>query len=921
MKRRKVLAMLMTAVMTFTSVAPETALVAFAEGEEVAAEDEDVVVEELPFDLKGMPEDYVLSEEQLEMKAAMKENDVLGTFAALTEGVDYEEGTVFFLADTEEEAQTVADAYNSKLISFENGIAVAELPETLTVEQALTVAQDPAYLMPVVEPNYIRYLIGDEDDSVEEFELGELEAETMAATEAHKSAWESFVQGGKLANPDPYIKDPSMSDYQWMHDMIGTYDAWGTTMGKADITVAVLDTGVLPDHPDLGGRVKQVSVSDIPVTLYTSDHGTHVAGIIGATAGNGQGGTGIAPNVSIRSYGVFRSRVINGETHVGSADADWLIALADCAANKVPIANMSLGGPYYSAQAQTKIKQIANAGVNIIVAMGNDGSNLKSYPACYDGVISVSSVNPKGKASSFTTYGKDADICAPGSHIMSCDNPKAADYDKKNADSTGYYTVMSGTSMATPVVAGVCALYMSQYGVQKPADMLKILQKNATKTSSKQIGKIVNVGKMFGSGAKAKAKKNDDNILTFDIEGADEGAYVVYTTDGTEPSLVDGQIFNGQVFDGAVEFDASKDVVVVKSIVVTATGEIGEVETASFAASDKNEEEIVNAKAASIVVSGDNGRVANNSARIFTTNVPNTAYDDTVITLSAPSSVSWSVDKKGAKVVEVVTAEGASTVVKALKTGKATVTAKASDGSTAKIKIEVIVPASSISITPDGDPGADFAGEIAIGKSRNVELVLGNTYGTPTVKNVKWDFQVAGGKTEAAKNSKAVKISNKGKLSINKKNWAKAGLPSDTSILVTAETTDGTGLVAVAEYQVWEPAKEFTPCVINASTLTPVHIGAKNIKLTGSWFNNDTDTYSVYMGVITEKEITYKSDITITSSNPAFAGAKFAGRLKYGSKFIYVYTVYAGEKSHGKAKITLTLNDGSKKKAAITFSH
>ncbi|MBQ9867767.1 MAG: S8 family serine peptidase [Lachnospiraceae bacterium] len=916
MKRRKVLAMLMTAVMTFTSVAPQTALVANAEDGE-----EDVVVEELPFDLKGMPDGYTLSEEQLEMKAAMKEHDVLGTFAGLTEGVDYEEGTVIFLAETEEEAQAVAEAYNSELVRFEYGVAVAKLPETLTVEQALTVAEDPAYLMPVVAPNYISYLIDDADESVEDFDLGEFESETMAATEAHKSAWESFVQGGKLANPDPYIKNPAISEYQWMHDMIGTYEAWGANMGKAEITVAVLDTGVLPDHPDLKGRVTQVPVSDIPVTLYTSDHGTHVAGIIGASAGNGQGGAGIAPNVSIRSYGVFRYFGTGSNKSAGSDDADWLIALGDCAANKVPIANMSLGGPSYSPVTQQKIKQIANQGVNIIVAMGNDGSNLKSYPACYDGVISVSSINPSGKASSFTTYGKDADICAPGSHIMSCDNPKADDYKKENADSTGYYTIMSGTSMATPVVAGVCALYMSQYGVQKPADMLKILQKNANKTSSKQIGKIVNVSKMFASGAKAKAKSDDNKVFTFDIEGADEGAYVVYTTDGTEPALVDGQIFNGKVFEGAVEFDQTQSVVVVKSIVVTASGEIGDVETASFAVSDKNEGEIVGAKAAPIAVSGDNNRVANNSARIYTTNVAQTAFDDTQITLTAPSSVKWSVSKKDAKVVEVVTAEGNSTVIKAIKTGKATVNAVAADGSKAKVKIEVIVPASSINITPDGNAGGDSAGQIAIGKSKTVELVLGNTYGTPSVKNVEWDFQLPNGKTEAAKNSKAVKISNKGKLSINKKNWAKAGLPSETSILVTAKTTDGTNLSATAVYQVWEPAKEFTSCILNANTGMIGNIGAKNIRITGNWYNNDSGTYRMYMGVITDKKITRKTDITITSSNPSFAGAKFAGMDTYNGKYVYFYYVFAGEKSKGKAKITLTLNDGSKKKAAITFSH
>ena len=914
MKRRKVLALFTTAVMTFTSVAPETALFALAEDDEVVA---DVEAEELPFDLKGMPEGYTLSAEQLEMKAAMKDHDVLGTFTELTEGVDYEADTVICLAETEEEAQAIAEAYNSELVHFELGVGRIKLSEKITMQQALSVAEDPAYLMPVIAPNYVNQLI-DNAESEEEItfeELQEFISESAATTDVHTSSWEKYVQKGGLAKPDTYLQDPSSTYYQWMHDMIGTYDAWDASTGNA-ISVAVLDTGVLKDHPDLSGRVEQVPVNGIKVDTYTSSHGTHVAGIIGATAGNGVGVAGVAPNVKIYSYNVF--------TDEGAADADWMAALNSCAQKGIPIANMSLGGPVYNPLAQQVINNVTAAGVNVVVAMGNDYSNLKSYPAVYDNTISVSSVNPKGEKSVFSTYGKDADVCAPGTHIMSCYNPKSLDLEeeKKSSyiDSTGYYGIMSGTSMATPVVSGICALYMSKFGPQKTSAMLKVLQKNATKTSSKQIGKIVNVKNMFASSAKAKAKSDDNRVFSFDIEGADEGAYVVYTTDGTDPSLVDGQIFNGQKFDGAAEFDTSKSVVVVKSIVVTAAGEIGDIEMASFAVAGNIDNEVAAAKSAPIAVTGDYGRVVDNKAYIFTTNVPNTKYDDTVLTLTAPSSVKWSVDGKGAKVVEVATAEGTSTVIKGLKTGKATIVAEGPDKSKTKIKIEVIIPASSISITPDGSAGADYAGHIAIGKSVTAGLVLGNTYGNPSVKKVEWDYVVPASEAlnTAAHNNKAVKISSKGKISINKKAWEKSGL-GETTIVVMAKTTDGTGLTAVAEYKVWKPASKFKTVIINPNTGT--YKEAKKIRV-GRFTNNGDGVSYALVGVVTEKKIETKSDFLVTSSNPNFAGAKFfvAGTCSEG--YMYVFQVFAGRKtSSGSAKITITLNDGSKKKASITLSH
>ncbi|MCR5250657.1 MAG: S8 family serine peptidase [Lachnospiraceae bacterium] len=581
MKRRKVLSMFMTAVLTFSSVLPQGTLVALAEGEDeikTVAEEGDV----LPFGLAGMPAGYRLSEEQLNMKQELKDHDVLTELAGMTEGVDYNAAEVITLADSEEEAQLIADAYNATLTCYANGVAELKLPEELSVADALSVAMSYEYAMPVVEPNYRTYL--------EEPVSGDASLEfnpTLGGSAAAKKdegvnyGWTEWVTGDYenlplFTNPDEFLRDPSVAEYQWMHDAIGTWRAWRSTMGDPSIRVAVIDTGVNPNHPDLAGRVQQIKVNDIDPSVYYSSHGTHVAGIIAASADNGIGVAGVAPDVNIVSLDIFKWSDDYNDCYCETAEE--CRALQICIDEKIPVANMSIGGFGYSALAAEKMKAAHDAGVSVFVAMGNENSNAKSYPAAYDGAIAVASTNVGGVRSFFSNFGDWCAIAAPGTDIMSCYNPLSID-DEEGEE----YGLMSGTSMATPVAAGVAALYMSKVGVIAPDEMRDVMQKNAGKCSSKQIGAgIVNVGAMFANNeVTPEIGDYNEGFVAITTKTVDDNAKIVYTLDGKKPAVKAGAVTYGTVYEDDIDLTSypSESKVTINALVISSQGKVSSVVT------------------------------------------------------------------------------------------------------------------------------------------------------------------------------------------------------------------------------------------------------------------------------------------------------------------------------------------------------
>ncbi|WP_135854541.1 S8 family peptidase [Halorussus salinus] len=234
----------------------------------------------------------------------------------------------------------------------------------------------------------------------------------------------------------------------WGHDRIDAERAHGCAQG-AGADVAILDTGIDGNHPDLeanlgaGGYAVQCSSYSAECTYDWGDdngHGTHCAGIVGAVD-NGRGILGVAPKATLHSVKVLGA---NG----GGSYSDIASGIEYVADQGWDVANLSLGGSASSA-VEDACRYAYDNGVLLVAAAGNSGpcSDCVGYPAAYDECVAVSATTRSDSLSTFSSTGPEIEIAAPGSDIYS-------------TYVGGGYRSLSGTSMAAPLVSGVGALLM-----------------------------------------------------------------------------------------------------------------------------------------------------------------------------------------------------------------------------------------------------------------------------------------------------------------------------------------------------------------------------------------------------------------------------------------------------------------------------
>ncbi|MFJ7848260.1 S8 family serine peptidase [Peribacillus sp. NPDC097224] len=260
-----------------------------------------------------------------------------------------------------------------------------------------------------------------------------------------------------------YIPTDSGYSKQWYAKKINMDTAWDLTKGSPDIKVAVIDAGIQATHPELKDHIIMPfnAVTGSNKTLPSNDHGTHVAGIIGASL-NGKGIAGIAPNIKIIPVNVFSENeadiftIIDGIDYAVKSGAD--------------IINLSLTMEDYTEVLDYSIQSAWKKGILIVAAAGNEDTKTEQYPAALDHVLGVSATTKQDKKADFSNYGTSIDLAAPGLDIYS-------------TVPWNSYDVMSGTSMAAPVVSGVSALVLSKNPFLTPAEVADILQ-----TSSKDLG-------------------------------------------------------------------------------------------------------------------------------------------------------------------------------------------------------------------------------------------------------------------------------------------------------------------------------------------------------------------------------------------------------------------------------------------------
>lgn len=210
--------------------------------------------------------------------------------------------------------------------------------------------------------------------------------------------------------------------------------------------VCIIDTGYNLGHPDLPGTNDGVTGigNNSAVGNWYNDgngHGTHVAGTI-AAYDNSEGVIGVYPGASLHIVKIFND---NGDWTYAS---DIITAIDQCQDAGADVVNMSLGGSGSSSAEASAMQGFTDDNMLLVAAAGNAGNSSLSYPASYDAVVSVAAVDSGKNRASYSQYNSQVEIAGPGSSVYST-----------YPDST--YATLSGTSMATPHVAGAAALVWS----------------------------------------------------------------------------------------------------------------------------------------------------------------------------------------------------------------------------------------------------------------------------------------------------------------------------------------------------------------------------------------------------------------------------------------------------------------------------
>lgn len=222
--------------------------------------------------------------------------------------------------------------------------------------------------------------------------------------------------------------------------------AWDINKGSAEVKIAILDTGIDQNHEDLASKiVVNQNFTSSPTVDDLYGHGTHVAGIAAAITDNNIGVAGSGYNSSLMNVKVLDDR--------GSGYYSWVAnGIIWAADNGAKVINMSLGGPTPSSLLEDAINYAWNKGVVVVAAAGNSGVDDPSYPAYYTNAIAVAATDSDDSKASWSNYGNWVDVAAPGVSIYSTLPNHTNKLKKKN------YGSLSGTSMATPHVAGLAGL-------------------------------------------------------------------------------------------------------------------------------------------------------------------------------------------------------------------------------------------------------------------------------------------------------------------------------------------------------------------------------------------------------------------------------------------------------------------------------
>jgi len=330
-------------------------------------------------------------------------------------------------------------------------------------------------------------------------------------------------QGGAVAEA-PLVEGRFYPWQSWHYGLIGLPRGWEVSQGSPGVLVAVVDDGIRPEHPALGGNLTDdgydfVSPGSFPRctggtvelsgdgtgydpdpttpqpyrlnsagtcvvgTLPTGGHGLHVAGTIAATA---SGLVGVAPRVRIRPIRVLSTigsgeiyDVAQGILYAAGLPADDGVGGVVQPPTRAAIINLSLGGPGTTTVLQEAVVRAAEAGSFLVAAAGNLGSSQPIYPAAYPQVVSVAAVGPSGARMGYSSFGPATELAAPGGDPFRGIGHLVWSSFWDFQDSVPLLAGTYGTSMAVPHVAGVAALLLSRQPGLTAGELRSILTTHA----------------------------------------------------------------------------------------------------------------------------------------------------------------------------------------------------------------------------------------------------------------------------------------------------------------------------------------------------------------------------------------------------------------------------------------------------------
>ena len=267
---------------------------------------------------------------------------------------------------------------------------------------------------------------------------------------------------------DPYVVNGSA----WQFQRVGADQTWDQVSNADPVVVAVIDTGLNTNHPDLIGNT--VAGYDFVTgktnVIDLAGHGTAVSGCIAAVTNNGMGTAGIAGSANIKIAPYRAGGQYSGDTQL---DVAYICAAILKAKERpeVKVINMSFGGYGTFPTLAVAVSEAVSAGKVVVASSGNEGESWNarvgqySYPASYDHVISVGAINKDNSRSSFSQYNDRVDLCAPGQSVLT-------------TAKSGGYEYASGTSFSSPIVAGACAVLMAADSSLNAAAVETILKKH-----------------------------------------------------------------------------------------------------------------------------------------------------------------------------------------------------------------------------------------------------------------------------------------------------------------------------------------------------------------------------------------------------------------------------------------------------------